>query len=147
MFGLHANTSANRRRVVEKWIDGVNNRDISVLAGLMSDDCRIIDSRGDSAHGREDCLNTIRGFFGMTEEFVIHVDTLSSTRDDIIIRGYCTATDPRLTNETHWRARSDGRRMTEWQSYTDKYPVGVIHMAIGDRVYSDRSGSGEGFDR
>lgn len=131
MFG----NNRQRQKVVERWIAARNSRDFSAIELLIADHCQLIDSRGDSIVGREDCLEAMRRFFALDPGFTLHVESIITNADETLVKGRTTAADPRLALDTLWRARSTTTHLVEWQSYSAKPSPAVLHILMGSRAH------------
>ena len=127
-------------RVSRLFVDAVNARDIAAIDPMIHEDCRFIDSRGYRLEGRELCLEVMGRFFEVEPEYRIHVETMSRSGEDVLLRGHVTARDPRLRLATLWRARSDEQQMREWQGYSIVGAPPLARILAGKRAVAPTDG-------
>lgn len=121
--------------MIESWVAGFNSRDISAIKPLIAERCRLIDSRGDSIEGREDCLEALQRLFDLDPSYRINLSSIETTADDTLMRGSVSASDPRLTATTLWRARSNRKQLLEWQSFAPGTPISLAHILMGEKAH------------
>jgi len=97
--------------VVVQFNEGINARDLDVLASLMTEDHVFIDSVGGRVDGRQRCLDAWRGFFGAypdyRNEFTSMV-TVSSGMVAVAGRSVCSDLKARVRSATRAMRVAEG---------------------------------------
>ena len=112
------------------YVAALNARDLRSVARLYAPDCKLIDSKGGSISGYDNCVEASRRFFEMPFDFHLEVEGMSARLPYILVRGRMKSSESVLANDTLWRARTDGKRLTEWASFArgKAFPVAQILM-------------------
>ena len=106
--------------VVARFNDGINGRDLDVLARLMTDDHVFIDSAGGRVDGRHRCLDAWRGFFGSYPDYRNEFASMVlASRGVIAVLGRSVCSEPALDGPALWTARTREGRLCEWRVYED----------------------------
>lgn len=126
MFGARS----RQIRIVRDYIDALNARDQDAVGRIYAPDCKLIDSKGGWIGGYDNCVEASRRFFEMPFDYHLEIDSISARLPDILVRGQMRSTEPRLANDTLWRAQTDGKRLTEWASFArgKAYPTARVLM-------------------
>lgn len=117
-------------KVARKYVAAVNARDVQGVASLLADECRYVDSRGDWIDGRENVLTATRRFFELEENFRFEDTEMVLHDGDVLIRGSTSADDPRLAQDTLWRARVEDGKIAHWQSFGAGEPVALVRILM-----------------
>ena len=106
--------------VVTRFNEGINGRDLEVLARLMTDDHVFIDSAGDRVDGRQGCLDAWRGFFGAYPDYRNEFASMVQASSDMVaVMGRSVCSVPALDGPALWTARIREGRVWEWRVYED----------------------------
>lgn len=126
MFGA----TSRQIRIVRDYIVALNARDLSAMTRIYAADCRLIDSRGGWVRGYDLCLEASRRFFELPLDYELEVAGMTARLPEILVRGTMRSNDPVLANDSLWRARTDGTRLTEWASFArgKAFPVAKVLM-------------------
>jgi uncharacterized protein (TIGR02246 family) len=115
-----AESEAAAQRVVVEFNEAINSRDLSALAGLMTDDHSFVDAEGNAVSGREAVLEAWRGFFDAFPDYRNVWAELRSKGDVFVATGHSVcATEPRLDGPAIWTATVRGDRVSVWRVYED----------------------------
>ena len=106
---------SDARRLVLAFNDCINARDVVGLASLMTDDHAFIDTEGNSVSGRGACLDAWRRFFSAFPDYRNTFEQLIEYDEIIVISGYSTCADPRLSGPALWTAKVRDSRVAEWR--------------------------------
>ena len=121
-------------KIPRRFVDCINARDVSALREVLANACRIIDARGAWIEGRDLCVEAVEKFFAMEPDYQLHVASMGRAGGNVLIKGHTTASDPLFAATTLWRARSDGRHLHEWQSYSSQVEVSVTRLVVGEKA-------------
>ena len=106
--------------VVVEFNEGINGRDIDVLARLMTEDHVFIDGAGDRVDGRRRCLDAWRGFFGAYPDYRNEfASVVSASGGTVAVTGRSVCSEPALDGPALWTARVRDGRVGEWRVYED----------------------------
>jgi len=106
--------------VVTRFNEGINGRDVEVLARLMTDDHVFIDSAGDRVDGRQGCLDAWRGFFGAYPDYRNEFASMVQASSDMVaVMGRSVCSVPALDGPALWTARTRAGGGCEWRVYED----------------------------
>ena len=113
-------------RTIERYLTALNSHDLSALNELIDDDACYVDSCGYAISGRDLICDVIAQFFEREPNFKLHATEISEFRGDVLIRGSVDADDAGLREDHLWRARTDMRKITYWQSFADRNALSVV---------------------
>jgi ketosteroid isomerase-like protein len=106
--------------VVVRFNEGINGRDLGVLARLMTDDHVFIDSVGGSVDGRQPCLDAWRGFFGAYPDYRNEFESMVLASSGMVaVTGRSVCSEPALDGPALWTAKIREGRVCEWRVYED----------------------------
>ena len=106
--------------VVVRFNEGINGRDLDVLARLMTEDHVFIDSVGGRVDGRQRCLAAWRGFFGAFPDYRNEFTSMVLTSSGMVtVAGRSVCSDPALDGPGLWTAKIREGRVCEWRVYED----------------------------
>ncbi len=106
-------------KTIERYITALNSHDSRTLSSLIGDNACFVDSCGDALDGHDVIYSAMEKFFTIEPDYKLHANEISEFRGEVLIRGSVEAIDPDLQHDTLWRARTDLRTITYWQSYAD----------------------------
>ncbi|MFJ7071581.1 nuclear transport factor 2 family protein [Streptomyces sp. NPDC098781] len=100
--------------VVRRFNAAINERNLHVLASLMSDDHIFVDSAGGGVRGKPACVEAWRGFFAAFPDYR-NVFAETAVRGDVVaVAGYSVCSTPELAGPALWTARVTGGLVEEW---------------------------------
>ena len=106
--------------VVVRFNEGINGRDLDVLARLMTDDHVFIDSVGGRVDGRQPCLAAWRGFFDAYPDYRNEFESVVLASSGMVaVTGRSICSEPALDGPALWTARIREGRVCEWRVYED----------------------------
>jgi ketosteroid isomerase-like protein len=124
----------DRPSIVNRFNEGINARDISVLESLMSEGHAFIDTAGNRYDGKEIALKAWRGFFDLFPDYQNHFEQLIDTEDSVVVIGRSTCSEKALEGPGLWTVRLDGDKISEWRVYHDTPEVReAIKIEPGNR--------------
>lgn len=126
MFGA----DGKQIRIVRDYVAALNARDLVAMMRLYGPDCKLIDSKGGWVSGYDNCVEASRRFFAMPFDYNLQLAGITVRGGVVLAHGAMRSTDPTLANDTLWRARTDGTRLTEWASFArgKAFPVAKVLM-------------------
>ncbi|WP_158586768.1 nuclear transport factor 2 family protein [Aurantiacibacter zhengii] len=114
---------------MQQYIAALNARDARIIADLLADDCRLVDSAGGWIEGRDNGLASTRAFFEFDSEFHIEQEDIVLRGDEVLVRGRAKASNPQLASDRLWQARVRDGKLSYWQSFgEDALPLARILM-------------------
>ncbi|MFX1506067.1 MAG: nuclear transport factor 2 family protein [Promethearchaeota archaeon] len=97
-----------------KFNERINQRDLSGLVKLMTDDHIFIDNSGDVDNMEEGW----RQFFASYPDYRNIFTSVTVTDNVTVMIGYSTCSnEPRLNGPSMWTAKIRDRRVSEWRVY------------------------------
>ena len=122
-------------RIVERFIDAVNRRDLDGVGAVISDDFRIVDSQGEWLEGRDEVLRAHARFFELEPNFNLSAESKVARGDEVLVKGSVTASDPSLALDTLWKARVAGDKVTYFQSFGPPEAPHLARALAGDAAH------------
>ncbi len=110
---------SDNERVVQRFNEGINNRNINLIANLMTDDHSFVDAASNTLQGKEGVLEAWNGFFNSYPDYRNIFESLVSKDDTVTIIGRSTCSDGRLDGPAIWTAKINGNKVAEWRMYDD----------------------------
>ncbi|MEV7000995.1 nuclear transport factor 2 family protein [Streptomyces sp. NPDC093982] len=105
--------------VVQRFNAAINDRDLTELASLMSDDHTFIDTAGNTVSGKGACIEAWRAFFAAFADYR-NVFTDLTVGDEVVsVSGYSLCSRAELAGPALWTARVTGGLVGEWRVRTD----------------------------
>lgn len=114
--------SRRDKATAERFIAAVNAHDLDALGQLMTDDFAYIDSWREGIVGRDNVLAAVGVLFASDPEFGIEVERKSYRDPHVLMSGRIASTQFGDKRRAVWRARCDGDRLVEWQSWAEGGP-------------------------
>lgn len=114
MFGLGRPTA---RKVVRRYVDRLNARDVDGIALLLHPHCRFIDSHGEWIEGREAIVAATRRFFAIERKFRLNLEAVVEHEGEVLLRGKASAERAEFRQDALWKARVEGGKIIFWQSF------------------------------
>jgi len=117
--GMASGREDDPESVVMRFNEGINGRDLDVLAGLMTDDHVFMDSVGGRVEGRQR-LAAWRGFFGAYPDYRNEFASMTLVSSGMVaVTGRSVCSEPALDGPALWTARIRESRLCEWRVYED----------------------------
>jgi ketosteroid isomerase-like protein len=112
--------SASADRVVVRFNEAINRRDLVALGKLMTDDHAFVDSSGEVFAGKEEVLRAWDGFFAAFPDYRNAWSEVLTIGGIVVAvgRSVCS-TEAALDGPAIWTARTEGDRVSEWRVYDD----------------------------
>lgn len=107
------------REIVEQFNQCINNRDISGLSKLMSDNHLFIDSENNRQSGKEEMIKAWKGFFDQFPDYKNHFSQMEYKKDKVVIVGHSSCSFEPLDGPAIWTAIVKDRLVEEWRVYND----------------------------
>jgi ketosteroid isomerase-like protein len=107
------------RALTVAFNEHINNRDLTGLARLMTDDHTFIDTAGHEIRGKSACLEAWRGFFKAFPDYRNVFDRLFVEDTTVVVIGRSSCSDVRLDGPALWVAKARDDKLAEWRVYED----------------------------
>jgi ketosteroid isomerase-like protein len=102
--------------VVVAFNEAINGRDLEVLAELMTESHRFIDSAGATTEGKDGCMGAWRGFFDSFPDYRNVFEHIADIGDGVVVvRGRSECSFAALDGPAEWRAVVLAGRVDVWQ--------------------------------
>jgi ketosteroid isomerase-like protein len=112
--------SASPDRVVVRFNEAINRRDLAALRKLMTDDHAFIDSSGDVFAGKDEVLLAWDGFFAAFPDYRNEWSDVLTIGGIVVAIGRSVCpTEEALDGPAIWTARTEGDRVSQWRVYDD----------------------------
>lgn len=105
--------------IVLQFNEYINNRDLTGLSGLMTEDHQFIDSSDEVHSGKELMLEGWRRFFEQYPDYRNHFSIVESRGNLVLIIGHSTCAFEPLDGPALWTARVENDLVAEWRVYLD----------------------------
>lgn len=112
------------------YIAALNARDLGAIERLIGPACVFIDSHSGAVRGHDQCVEASRRFFALDIEYKLDAATLVANPPDVLISGRMRSSDIRLARDCLWRARCEGGKLVEWQSFADGPGLNVARLLM-----------------
>jgi len=133
MWGLPKvtdSTEENKKNVALQFNEAITNRDIDMLATLMTDDHAFIDSANTEFRGKDKALQAWRGFFEAFPAYKNVFDRVETKADTVVMLGHSICPNNKeLDGSAIWTAKVNGGKLAEWRVYEDT-PENKKHLGI-----------------
>jgi ketosteroid isomerase-like protein len=122
----------NPIEIVLEFLDRINQRDVDKLAQLMTEDHVLIDSLGQSVHGRDKIRTGWRSYYALCPDYWVSHEEIFQNSNLVAVFGSAGGTisaNGKLPPENKWRvsvawlAVVENRLVKEWRVYADNKPV------------------------
>ena len=123
-------------RVVERYIEAVNHRDLGAVEAVIDADIRMVDSQGEWLDGREETLRAHRRFFDLEPSFRLDAASSVARGNEVLLQGSTSASDPTLARDTLWKARVSKGKLTYFQSFGPPDAPHLARALAGDAAHS-----------
>ena len=120
--------------VVKSYVAALNARDAAGMKALLHPECTFVDSQGYSVEGYEDSVAAVDAFLALDDGFKMHVESAVLRGEDILMRGYTEARDPRLATDTLWTARVEDGKVKYWQSFGSPDSPALAHLLMPEKA-------------
>jgi ketosteroid isomerase-like protein len=119
-------------RLVQAFVDRLNDGDVAGLVALMTEDHRFVDSLGNVVNGREAMRAGWVGYFGMVPDYRLDAEQWLCDGPVVVMLGTASGTyspdgslDPKRAWKTPVAARAAvrGELVAEWRVYADNEPI------------------------
>ena len=107
------------RALTLEFNEHINNRNLSGLAALMTDDHTFIDSAEHAIRGKSNCLDAWREFFASFPDYRNVFERLIAHEDSVVVVGRSVCSDARLDGPALWVAKITNGKVAEWRVYED----------------------------
>lgn len=107
------------KTVALEFNECINNRNIDLLAELMTDDHSFIDSADNHLKGKQHCLTAWSSFFNSFPDYKNIFGIITSNDNMATMQGRSHCADKRLEGKAIWTARITGNKISEWRVYED----------------------------
>lgn len=97
----------------------INNRDLTGLAGLMTDDHMFIDRNGEVTSSKQVMVGTWRRFFVLVPHYRNTFDRIQSKGDTVVILGHAYWSEEQPHDPAIWVATVVGDLVREWRIVAD----------------------------
>jgi hypothetical protein len=114
--------SRKDREVAGRFVAAVNAHDLAALGDLMTDDFAYIDSWREGIVGRDKVLAAVGVLFATDPDFGIEVERTSFRAPHVMMSGTVSSMQFGEARRAVWRARCEGGRLAEWQSWAEGGP-------------------------
>ena len=133
--------SRRDKATAERFVAAVNAHDLDALGRLMTEDFAYIDSWREGIVGRDSVLAAVRVLFENDPGFGVEVERKSFRDPHVLMSGRITSVQFEDKRRAVWRARCDGDRLAEWQSWAEGGPPPLSRTLAPDAVrdLSDRA--------
>ena len=133
--------SRKEKEVARRFVAAVNAHDIEALGSLITDDFAYIDSWREGVVGRDKVLAAVSVLFANDPHFGLDVERASFRDPHVLMSGTVRSVQFGDKRRAVWRARCDGDRLAEWQSWAEGRPPPMSRtLSPGDvRDMSDRA--------
>lgn len=134
--------SRKDREIAGRFVAAVNAHDLTALGELMTEDFAYIDSWREGIVGRDNVLAAVRVLFASDPAFGIEVERTSYREPHVLMSGTVNSAQFDDKRRAVWRARCEGDRLAEWQSWAEGGPPPLSRTLAPDEVrdLSDRAG-------
>lgn len=122
---------ARRLMLAQNYVAALNARDLAAVRATLADDVTFTDSTGQSISGIENCMAATERFFAMDDSFRLDIDEYTPRGDSVLMRGHSVSRHAQLCTDELWRARFDGKKMVEWQSWARANPMPLARILSG----------------
>lgn len=121
------------KALAERFVAAVNAHDADAIDALVTEDFTYIDSWREGVVGRETVVAAARILFAMDPGFRIEVESMSFSDPFVLMRGWANSANPEFgRRRAVWRARCDGGRLGEWQSWAEGGPPAMTRTYMPD---------------
>jgi hypothetical protein len=129
------------KAIARRFVTALNAHDSDGLEALMSEDFAYIDSWREGVVGRDKVIAAVRGLFAVDPVFGVEVERMSYRDPHVLMSGLITSKQFGEGRRAVWRAKCDGDRLSEWQSWAEGGPPPMSRaLAPGEaRDLSDRA--------
>lgn len=133
--------SRRDQEVASRFVAAVNAHDVEALGSLITDDFAYIDSWREGVVGRDKVLAAVRVLFANDPQFGIAVERSSYRDPHVLMSGTVSSVQFGDNRRAVWRARCEGDRLAEWQSWAEGRPPPMTRTIAPDAVrdLSDRA--------
>lgn len=107
------------QKLVTKFNEAINRRDVAALADLMSTDHTFIDSQGDRVVGERAALEAWQSFFVQYPDYRNHFISMYLDGNRVAVAGYSSCSNKALSGPTLWSAITADGQVSEWRVYED----------------------------
>lgn len=130
------------KALVARFVAAINAHDTEALGPLMTEGFAYIDSWREGVVGRENVLAGIRMLFASDPEFRIDVERNVYRAPHVLMSGKVFSAQFGDGRRAVWRARCEGDRIAEWQSWAEGRPPPMSRSLVPEstRDLSDRAG-------
>lgn len=117
---------------VLQFLERINQRDVSKLAELMSEDHMFVDSLGQSVRGRDKMRAGWQGYYAFCPDYWVSHEEIFEDGNRVAVFGSAGGTiavNGTLLPENKWRATTawlavvENGLVKEWRVYADNKPV------------------------
>ncbi|MGD8455082.1 MAG: nuclear transport factor 2 family protein [Anaerolineales bacterium] len=105
--------------IVLQFNQYINDRDISGLSTLMSEDYVFIDGSDDVHAGKEKLVEGWTEFFNSYPDYRNHFSLVESRDNLVLIIGHSTCSYDPLDGPALWTAKVENDLVSEWRVYLD----------------------------
>lgn len=129
------------KATAERFVAAVNAHDLDALGALMTDDFAYIDSWREGIVGRDNVLAAVAVLFAADKGFGIEVERKFYRAPHVLMSGKVISMQFADKRRAVWRARCDGDRLAEWQSWAEGGPPPLARTLAPEhaRDMSDRA--------
>lgn len=107
--------SSDVESVVVEFNQAINDRDLTRLSELMTEDHRLITGTEEPVIGKQACTRAWGQFFALCPDYQNVFEEVRATGSVVLIRGRSFCTDERLRGRVIWAAVVEGTRVREWR--------------------------------
>lgn len=107
------------REVVTQFNQCINNRDITGLSKLMSENHLFIDSENNRQSGKDEMLKAWKDFFDQFPDYKNHFSRIELKKDRVVITGHSSCSFKPLDGPAIWTAVVKDGLVEEWRVYDD----------------------------
>lgn len=117
-----------KKETVLKFVEAINNANITQLENLMSEDHIFVDSGNGKYHGKENMKQGWIGYFNMFPDYKIEIIDITENDSLIGIFGYASGTYKGLKDEMNsnyyrtpasWKVIVKDGKIKQWQVYCE----------------------------
>lgn len=112
-----------RQKVVEGFVEAINQQDLARIIEMMAEDFRFIDTYGD-CENREAMQSSWQGYFEWFPDYRIEIDDYLANESFAMIIGkasgsYLGQADKHWSFPAAWKVETTGQQIKTWQVFCD----------------------------
>ena len=119
-------------KIINNYVEAINNADVEKLCSLLADDHIFIDSQDNRFAGVENMRQGWKQYFEMFPDYKIEIEEITERDSMIFAFGYAGGTYKNIKNEANsnywripaaWKAVVKDGKIKLWQVYADNSVV------------------------